>query len=176
MQITINMNNLRLLTLIQAINRWWQVQSQNRHPRHELPKTCRVRKSTCPISIRHTDNLQSQRRKKSGSSNTDPLNEINTSQNLKKIDFRSSKTINWFQQVVTLNRIPQHDFPQVYGGRKSLCPIWVFPTEDFQSHLGKSFSINEFWSDKLRQTGQKSTILWWKITLQRTILLNENSW
>ena len=45
-----------------ANNRCGQVWTPNRPPRHELPQSCRERKSACPIYIRPTDNLLTQPR------------------------------------------------------------------------------------------------------------------
>ena len=42
---------------------------------------------------------------------------------------------------------PRHDITQAWGGRKYVCPVWIKPTDNFQSHLSTSFRINEFWSN-----------------------------
>ena len=45
------------------------------------------------------------------------------------------------------NQNPRHDLPQTSGGLKSVCPVWIRPTGNFQSHTRKSFRINERWSN-----------------------------
>ena len=72
----------------------------------------------------------------SGSMESDPVKEINTSQPSTKEDLceelegclRSIKPINWFQKEVTLSRHPCHDLPQAYEGSKYVCPVWIRPT------------------------------------------------
>ena len=45
---------------------------------------------------------------------------------------------------ITKKRHPCQDLPQDYGGIKSLCPIWIRPTGDFQSHPRQvSASMND---------------------------------
>ena len=46
------------------------------------------------------------------------------------------------------NRHPRHDLPQSCGGVKSVCPVWIWPTENLQSRLRESFRINEHWYNK----------------------------
>ena len=41
------------------------------------------------------------------------------------------------------NRHPHHNLPQTCGGSKSVCPVWIWTTDHFQSHLRTSFRINE---------------------------------
>ena len=45
-------------------------------------------------------------------------------------------------------RHPRYGLPQTWGGRKSICPVWIRPTENLQAHPRKSFRINERWSNK----------------------------
>ena len=60
---------------------------------------------------------------------------------------------------------PRHDLPQTFGGRKSVCLVWLQPTENLQSHPRTSFRINERYSDK--HDTQKSTIN--KIRLEKSL-------
>ena len=53
-------------------------------------------------------------------------------------------------------RHPCHDLPQTCGGRKSVCPVWIRPTENLQSHPMTSFRINERRSNKYDP--RKSTV------------------
>ena len=46
------------------------------------------------------------------------------------------------------NRHPCHELQPTCGGSKSICTVWIRPTEDFLTHLGTSFSIREHWSNK----------------------------
>ena len=43
------------------------------------------------------------------------------------------------------------------GGSKSACPVWIRPTDNFESYPRTSFSINKRWSGKCEQMGQQST-------------------
>ena len=43
---------------------------------------------------------------------------------------------------------PCHDLTQTRRERKSLCPVWIRPTDNLQSHPRTSFRINICWSDK----------------------------
>ena len=40
------------------------------------------------------------------------------------------------------------NLPQACRGRKYVCPVWIRPTENLQSHPRTSFRINERWSSK----------------------------
>ena len=73
------------------------------------------------------------------------------------------------------NQHPLHDLPQTCGGSKSVCTGSIRPTENFQSHLRTSFSINERWSNKYythklttnkRRIEQKT----WRIYLLKTTI------
>ena len=75
--------------------------------------------------------------KVSGSMKDDPVNAIYKIQKSTRKglcgelegSFRSSKSINLFQQAVTLNRYPQHDFPQICGGSKYVFLVWIQSTQ-----------------------------------------------
>ena len=41
------------------------------------------------------------------------------------------------------NRHPKHDLPQTCGLIKSVRPVWILSTDNFQCHPSKSFRINE---------------------------------
>ena len=43
---------------------------------------------------------------------------------------------------------PRHDLPQICGGNKSVCPVWIHITDNFLTHPRTSFRINELWSNK----------------------------
>ena len=70
----INKKNLRWLTWIQSQWTWGtdlnpihalmttDIMNKNRHPYHNLPKTCRGRNSVCTVCIRNTENLLTQPR------------------------------------------------------------------------------------------------------------------
>ena len=45
---------------------------------------------------------------------------------------------------------------QTCAGSKSICPVWIRPTENLLPHPRTSFSINELWSNKYDT--HKSTI------------------
>ena len=49
---------------------------------------------------------------------------------------------------VIKNRHPRHKQSQACGGSRSICPVWIRLTVNFQSHPRISFSINEHWSNK----------------------------
>ena len=53
-------------------------------------------------------------------------------------------------------RNPHHNLPQSCRGFKYVCAVWIHPTDNLQSHLRTSSSINEIWSDKYDT--HKSTI------------------
>ena len=54
------------------------------------------------------------------------------------------------------NRHPRHNLPKTYGGRKPVCPVWIYPTEHFLSHPRTSFRINERLSNKYDTHKSKS--------------------
>ena len=43
---------------------------------------------------------------------------------------------------------PCHDLPQTCGWKKSICPVWIIPTDNLQSLLRTSFRVNEIWPNK----------------------------
>ena len=45
------------------------------------------------------------------------------------------------------NRQYRHGLPQACGRNKSVCPVWIGTTGNFQSHPKASFRINERWSN-----------------------------
>ena len=104
------------------------------------------------------------RGKVSGSMNSYPIDMMHTIQQSTKEglkeelegDFRLNKSINWIEQVWTPNRKTIHDLPQSCGGGKSICLVWIRPTDDFQSRPGKQFRINECWYGQCKQTGLQS--------------------
>ena len=55
-------------------------------------------------------------------------------------------------QVKMTNWNPHHNLPKTCRGRKSICPICVSPTDNFQTHPSTSFRINELWSDQCHCT------------------------
>ena len=57
------------------------------------------------------------------------------------------------------NRHPHHNLPQACGGSKSIYPIWIWPTINFQQHPRKSFRINSFWSIEYDTHKSNITIL-----------------
>ena len=67
-----------------------------------------------------------------------------------------SQSIHLWWQVHRNNRNPRRNLPQTCGGRKSICLVCIHPTDNFQSHPSKRFSINELWHSKFKI--QKSTI------------------
>ena len=99
----------------------------------------------------------------SGSMNADQINMIQKSQQSTnkgfneelEEDFIPRKEISWIQKVWTPNFHPCHYPPQTCGGNKSVCPVWIRPTDNFLTHLGESFSINERWYNQWKQTGQE---------------------
>ena len=56
------LKNFGWFTLSQSINWWWQVQSQNRHPFHDLPQPCGGIKAVYPVWIWPTANFLTQPR------------------------------------------------------------------------------------------------------------------
>ena len=54
----------------------------------------------------------------------------------------------WWRQVKSQKPHPRHDLPQNLEGRKSVCPVWIGPTDNFLTHLRKIFRVNERWSNK----------------------------
>ena len=46
------------------------------------------------------------------------------------------------------NRHPHHDLTQTCMGSKYICPVLIYPTENFLTHPKKSFRINERWTSK----------------------------
>ena len=99
----------------------------------------------------------------SGLMNSDPMNMIKTSQQSIKEgleewvegDFRSTNAINKSKQVWTTNRHPHHKLLQTRRGRESICPVWIRPTEKFQSHSRTSFRINENWYNQCKQVNNQ---------------------
>ena len=59
------------------------------------------------------------------------------------------------QKFWTPNRHPHHDRSQTCGGSKSVCPVWIWPTDNFLTHTRTSFKINECWSGQCKQTSQQ---------------------
>ena len=112
--------------------------------------------------------------------NSDQENSINTSQQPtkerlnKKLDgyFRAIKAMNWQEQVWTTNHLPHHELPQNFGGSKSVCPIWIQPTNVFLTHSKTSFSINKLWSNLCGQTCQQPLLKILKQKPQSKILWN----
>ena len=100
------------------------------------------------------------------SMNDDIINMIRTSQQYTKEGFNrylegcfiSIKAINWNEQVVTPNQHPFHNLLQTCGGSKPLCPVWIWPIDNFQSRPGTSFRINEHWYDQFKNKCQQSTM------------------
>ena len=54
------------------------------------------------------------------------------------------------------NRQPCHNLPQTCAGSKSVCQVWIRPTDNFLAQPRTSFRINELWSNK--NDTPKSTI------------------
>ena len=48
----------------------------------------------------------------------------------------SKQCIDW-NRCNHKNRHPRHDLPQTCGGSKSVCTVWIHPTENFESHPRK---------------------------------------
>ena len=71
-------------------------------------------------------------------------------------DFRSTKTINWCQQIWTTNRNPCHGLPQAYRESKSVCPVCIKPTKSFYNTQGQvSGSINADMINMNKQVNNK---------------------
>ena len=49
------------------------------------------------------------------------------------------------QQVQNINHHPWNNLPRSSGGKKSVCPICIWTTENFQSQSTTSSRINECW-------------------------------
>ena len=80
-----------------------------------------------------------------------------TTANLKK--FRNFLEANQFiygDMRYHKNRQPCHNLIRACGGGKSVCLVWIRPTENLQSHPRTSFRINERWYNKYYT--HKSTI------------------
>ena len=75
----------------------------------------------------------------------------------------------WYLQ--TPNRPPLHDLPQACGGSKSVCQIFIWPTDNLQSHPGKTFRTNELWSNQCQcqpcNSLCRSELIkyWWKVCM-----------
>ena len=67
-----------------------------------------------------------------------------------------SQSIYWLKQVQLKNWNPLHKLPQTCGGRKYICPVWIWCTDNLLSHLRTSFRINNIWPNKYDT--HKSTI------------------
>ena len=83
--------------------------------------------------------------------------------------FRLIKKNNLCQQVWTTNQNPQQNLPQACRGRKSVCLVWICPTDNFLSHTRTSIRINNQWYDKPIQTSKKSTMVILKQKPQREV-------
>ena len=94
-------------------------------------------------------NFQHTQENVSGPMNDDPINMIHTSQLSTKEDlneeldgyFRSINKTNWSKKVRTPNWHPRRNLWHTCGGVKSVCPVWIHPTYNFLTHLGKFFRI-----------------------------------
>ena len=129
---------------------------KNRHPRHNLPKTCGGSKSVCPVWIHSTENLLTHLRTSfrinerwynKYYTHRSIINKRRLVQRTRK-RFRPRKAIKWNKKVWIPNRHPCHDLTQTCGGRKSICPDWIWPIDNFPTYLRTSFDINKFWSYK----------------------------
>ena len=80
------------------------------------------------------------------------------------------------------NQHPFHNLPQTCGGRKLVCPVCIWPTENLKSHPRKSFRNNERWFNKYDT--HKSTInkirlgqrTWRIFYIKHTKNTNNNTW
>ena len=52
--------------------------------------------------------------------------------------------INWLWQMQPHNCHPNHKLPQTCRGNKSICPIWIWSTDEFLTQPRTIFRINEF--------------------------------
>ena len=112
--------------------------------------------------------------------NSDPINEIHTSQQFKKYWTKKLKDLlDQENQSIGSNKSehPTVTLAMTFhkyaggGGGGYLCPVYMRPIDNFLTELGKSFSINECWSNECKTIGQQSMMQRWKIKLQRTILV-----
>ena len=79
--------------------------------------------------------------------NKDPVNEIHTGQQStneglnKELEgyFRSSKAINWYEQLLTPNRHPSRDLPQSWGERKYVNQIFYIAHRKFSNIPWENF-------------------------------------
>ena len=74
-----------------------------------------------------------------------------------KDNFLSNKAINWSKQAWITNRHPHHNLLQTCGGSESVCPVWIWITDNFLTHPRKHFRINKRWYEQCKKTGQWST-------------------
>ena len=75
---------------------------------------------------------------------------MNTAINCIELILFFIQSINWRWKLKSHNRQPNHDLPQACGENKSICMIWLLPTENLQPHPKTSFNINESWSIKCK--------------------------
>ena len=55
------------------------------------------------------------------------------------------------------NQNPLHSLLQTYKGRKSVCRVWIIPTDIFLTCPTTSFGVEKHWPDKVNNTSQQST-------------------
>ena len=66
------------------------------------------------------------------------------------------QSINWWWKVKEHIRHPKQNLTQAWRASKSLCLVYIRPTEKFQSHPRKSFRINKCWSSQLKTHRSKT--------------------
>ena len=169
---------MRWFPLIHSTNLWWQIQSQNYPPHHDLPQNCRGSKSIYQIFIRPKENFQSHPSKRF---------RINGHWSSKcKIHKLTIKigSLGWLtwrvfyikqKNRLTSTRSYTKPYPlprlslSLQGG-KFMCPIFICTTKYLHSYQSKSIRINELWSNQQEQTGKKKSMLKSKLKLQRKLL------
>ena len=147
----------------QSMNWWWQMQSQNRHPHHDLPQAW-VGKQT------HVSILDVAQRKFAITPTYKyqdqwvpiQLIQIHGSKINKLIIGLWTWKIFYINQnnqlmltIINTNRKTRHDLARSCRRRKYLCPVWICLTENSLSHPSTSISINDRLPDQCKQTSQQ---------------------
>ena len=119
----------------------WQVQTPNRNPCHDLTKTHGRRRSLYLVLIPPTENLLTHPGK-SFRINERWYYQLHCTSH--SLPF-GSELINDLWIVCTTNHHPSHDLTQAFGERKSVCPVWICPTENLIQHPRIIIRNNKCW-------------------------------